>query len=404
MRQHRGLGAQRFGACETAGRCVFRARIEWRDPGGIPTQDIAKVRTGILLRGCGTRIVRAGWKDLGPALLASTDGIAQPDAMHLFPGRAARAVAATLALALASCARLGDGVRGSGTIEMDEVDVASLIGGRVSRLFVDEGEAVQAGDTLAMLDRGEVVADLEAQVALADGSLAQLRDLREGPRAAEIEAAQSALEAAKAQAKLAAAEAQRVESLFKSNVASQADVDRAEAARDAAAASRDESARRLALLEAGTRREQVTAAEKATEAARAQLAAARSRARELVLVAPITGVVLLKNLLPGEIAQPGVPVVTLGNPDSLWLRAYIAVPRLGEVKLGAPAEVTTPGAPGKRFPGRVVEIASRAEFTPRAALTEEERANLVFGVKIALAPSNGTLKAGLPAEARILSP
>jgi HlyD family secretion protein len=324
--------------------------------------------------------------------------------MLLSSGRASRAVAATLALALTACARSGGGVRGSGTIEMDEVDVASLIGGRISRLLVDEGDAVRAGDTIAVLSRGEVVAELEAQVAQTDGALAQWRDVREGPRAAEIQAAQSALEAATAQARLAASEAQRVDALFRSNVASQADVDRAQAARDAAAASRDEAERRLSLLEAGSRSQQIAAAEKAADAARAQLAGARSRAQELVLVAPVSGVVLLKNLLPGEIAQPGIPVVTLGDPENLWMRAYIAAPKLGQVKLGARAEVTTPGAPGQRFEGRVVEIASPAEFTPRAALTEEEQANLVFGVKVALAPTKGTLKAGLPADARILPP
>jgi len=319
-------------------------------------------------------------------------------------GRPSRTVAfaATLALALTACARSGGEVRGSGTIEMDEVDVASLVGGRITRLFVDEGDAVHAGDTIAVLSRGEVMAELEAQVAQAGGALAQWRDVREGPRAAEIQAAQSALAAATAQARLEAAEAQRIESLFRGNVASQADVDRAQAARDAAAASRDEAARKLSLLEAGSRSQQIAAAEKAADAARAQLAGARSRAQELVLVAPVSGVVLLKNLLAGEIAQPGIPVVTLGNPDSLWMRAYIAAPRLGQVKLGAPVEVTTTGAPGQRFAGRVVEIASHAEFTPRAALTEEERSNLVFGVKVAIAPSNGVLKAGLPADARIL--
>ena len=94
---------------------------------------------------------------------------------------------------------------------------------------------------------------------------------------------------------------------------------------------------------------------------------------------------------PARSAQPGIPVVTLGNPDSLWVRVYIAAPKLGEVKLGAPADVTTPGAPGRHFVGRLVEIATHAEFTPRAALTEDERANLVFAVKVALAPTGGVL-------------
>jgi len=320
------------------------------------------------------------------------------------PRRASRALAALLALALGSCSNPGPGVRGSGTIEMDEVDVASLTGGRLIRLDVNEGDAVHIGDTLAVLDRGEVLAELRAQVAQAERALAQWRDVRQGPRPEEIQAARSDMDAATAQARLASAEARRVESLFKSNVASQADVDRSESARDAAIARRDEAARRLALLEAGSRRELIAAAEKAAEAARAQLGAAQSRAQELVLMAPVTGVVLLKNFLPGEVVQPGLPVVTLGNPDSLWMRVYIAAPKIGQVKLGATAEVTSHGAPGQRFPGRVVEVASRAEFTPRAALTEEEQANLVFGVKLVLAPSGGVLKAGLPAEALIHSP
>ena len=320
-------------------------------------------------------------------------------------GRAPRRVfALALAIGVSSCANPGGGVRGSGTIEMDEVDVASLVGGRITRLSVSEGDRVRAGDTIAVLDRGEVVAELDAQTAEAERALAQWRDVRDGPRAAEVEAARSELAAADAEARLAAEEDRRAEELFKSRVASQADVDRAQAGRDAAVARRDEVARRLSLNEQGSRREQVAAAGKAAEAARAQLAGAKSRARELVLVAPVSGVVLLENLLAGEIAQPGIPVVTLGNPDSLWVRVYIAAPKLAQVRLGAPAEVTSPGAPGKSFPGRVVEIATHAEFTPRAALTEEEQANLVFGVKVALAPTGGALKAGLPAEARLHLP
>ncbi|HEY2954939.1 MAG TPA: biotin/lipoyl-binding protein [Candidatus Eisenbacteria bacterium] len=69
------------------------------------------------------------------------------------PGRAYRALACAIALALASCSRSGDGARGSGTIEMDEVDVASLTGGRLLELRVDEGDAVRAGDTIAASHR-----------------------------------------------------------------------------------------------------------------------------------------------------------------------------------------------------------------------------------------------------------
>ncbi|HEY6196768.1 MAG TPA: HlyD family efflux transporter periplasmic adaptor subunit, partial [Candidatus Eisenbacteria bacterium] len=132
----------------------------------------------------------------------------------------------------------------------------------------------------------------------------------------------------------------------------------------------------------------------------AQLAGARSRASELVLTAPRAGVVLLTNYDAGELVPPSSPVVTLGDPDSLWMRVYVAAPLLTKLRLGATAEVRPIGA-RQPYAGRVVSIASSAEFTPRAALTEEEQANLVFAVKLTLTRSGGALKAGLPAEARI---
>jgi HlyD family secretion protein len=125
---------------------------------------------------------------------------------------------------------------------------------------------------------------------------------------------------------------------------------------------------------------------------------------ELVLTAPSHGVVLLKNFQVGELVQPGQPVVTLGNPDSMWVRVYVAAPEIGRVRLGAHVDVIATGFGRRTFPGRVVSIATSAEFTPRAALTEEERANLVFAVKIMLDPSGGALRPGLPVDVRIAPP
>ncbi len=309
--------------------------------------------------------------------------------------------AAALAVALLASSCGGDpGIRGGGTIEMDEVDVASLTGGRLVRLRVNEGDAVRAGDTLAVLDRGEVLAELAAQAARAQSATAQFQDLVSGARPEEVLAAQAELSAAQADLRLAEANFERAVKLAAANAIPDQELDRARATRDAAGARVRAAAENLRLRETGFRRQQVAAARDAAAAAAAQLEGARSRAGELVLTAPITGVVLLRNFEPGEVVQPGAPVVTLGNPDSLWMRVYVGAPHLTRLRLGAAAEVRPVGAK-RAFPGRVVEIASQAEFTPRAALTEQEQANLVFGVKVALAPSGGALKAGLPAEARL---
>ena len=323
-------------------------------------------------------------------------------AVHRWIARPALAALFALAWTLGGCSRLDREIRGSGTIEMDEVDVASLVGGRVSRLFVNEGDSVRAGDTLAVLAHGEVAAGVLAQEAESERALALARDQELGPRAQEIRTANADRDAASATLHLSQLDLERVQALFRDKLVSQAELDRAEAQRDEAAARRGAAAERLSLLEAGYRRETVRAASEAAKAASAGLKAARSRASELLLTAPISGIVLLKNVEQGEVVGPSVPLVTLGDPTKLWMRVYIGAPRVVRIRLGDRAEVTVQGERGRVFPGRVVEIATRAEFTPRAALTEEERSNLVFGVKIALDPTGGILKPGLPADARIL--
>ncbi len=305
-----------------------------------------------------------------------------------------------LALSLAACTRDSGLIRGSGTIEMDEIDVGSFIGGRLVLLTVAEGDTVHAGDTLAVLDRGEIAAELAAQAAQAERAQSQARDLAQGARPSELIIARETLRAARADLDLAQLSYDRAEKLAKSGVTAPAELDRARATREAAQARAASAEEQVRLQEEGFRRLTVSAAKQGATAALAQLAGARSRANELVLTAPRAGVVLLVNYDAGELVPPSAPVLTLGDPDSLWMRVYVAAPLLTKLRLGAAAEVRPIGVK-QPFAGRVVSIASSAEFTPRAALTEEEQANLVFAVKLMLARSGGALKAGLPADARI---
>lgn len=312
--------------------------------------------------------------------------------------RRAAAALATLIL-IAGCSS-EPVLRGSGTIEIDEIDVASQVGGRLSRLAVAEGDSVEAGDTLAVLDRGEVVAELAAQVASAEQAQAQARDLQAGARPAEVLKARADLAAAQADLELALIEAQRAERLLEEQAISQAEADRARRSRASAEAKVNAAREALRLSEDGFRRQQVAAAGNAATAAMAQVAGARSRARELTLLAPRKGVILLRNFLEGELVPPNLPVVTLGDPDQLWMRMYIAAPLITRFKVGDEAQVTPVGSK-RSYPGHVAQIATEAEFTPRAALTEEEQADLVFAVKVVLSPSAGALKPGLPATAEI---
>lgn len=301
----------------------------------------------------------------------------------------------------AGCSRDTAWVEGSGTVEMDEVDIASLVGGRTQALTVHEGDTVRTGDTLVVLAHGEIAGNVEARAAETERAQALYRDQLRGPRQEEVRTARAERDAAATALRLAESQLRRVLGLAERELVSEAEVDRARAARDEAAARVAAAEERLALLEEGYRRGQVAAAREAAEAARGELRSSRARARELVLTAPLDGVVLLRNVEPGEVVGPGTPILTLGDPDQLWVRTYLSTAEVARIRLGANAEVRVLGWEDRVFPGRVVEIATRAEFTPRAALTEEERASVVFGVKIAMDPSGGILKPGLPAEVRI---
>jgi HlyD family secretion protein len=121
----------------------------------------------------------------------------------------------------------------------------------------------------------------------------------------------------------------------------------------------------------------------------------------MVILSPVDGIVLRKNLEVGEMANPGVPIVTLMKPSDLWVRAYVPEEEVGRIKVGSRAQVAVDAYPARRFPGRITEIASEAEFTPRNVQTRKERVNLVFRIKIAVDNPEGILKPGMPADADI---
>jgi HlyD family secretion protein len=158
---------------------------------------------------------------------------------------------------------------------------------------------------------------------------------------------------------------------------------------------------RLNLLLAGPRPHLVEAARAQVSQAQAQLALALSRLRETVITSPISGVVLRKNLEVGETANPGVSILTLVDPRDLWLRAYVPETEIGRIKLGQPARIKVDAFKDRAFAGKITEIASEAEFTPKNVQTQKERVNLVFRIKIGVENSEGILKPGMPADAEI---
>lgn len=300
-------------------------------------------------------------------------------------------------LALAAC-RGGDGpLRANGTIEVVEVDVASMVPARVVRVMVEEGDAVRAGDTVALLSLTTLPSDIEARQARVAAAQAALRDLSAGARPAEIAQAEEQVRAAVAESTRAARDLVRMSDLTARQVVSQQQLDAARAA-ETGSASRAAAAREaLRLLREGARPERVRAAEAELANARAGLAGARATAADLVLTSPVAGRILARHVEPGEVIPAGVAAVTVGETARPWVRVYVPAHSLPGIAVGSRARVTVPGHDGTAWSGRVTAINDRAEFTPRVALTEEEREDLLFGVKVEVSDSTGALKPGLPA-------
>jgi len=260
------------------------------------------------------------------------------------------------------------------------VDISALSTARVVAVRVEEGARVEAGDTLAALTQVDLDASIAAERARVATALANLRDLEAGSRPEEIARARAELSGAAAEVDRTTKDLDRVRSLVSRELASREALDHAVSAEQVARGRMQAADEALRLLQAGSRREQVAGARGALAGARAALAQIEARATDLVLTAPVGGIVLSRNAEPGEALGAGVPVLTLGETARPFVRVYLPQSVVSGLAIGAAAEVLT--GDGRRLPGRVVAINPRAEFTPRVALTESERADLMFGVKV----------------------
>lgn len=260
----------------------------------------------------------------------------------------------------------------SGTIEIREVRIASLAAGRVTRLLKDEGDTVHRGDTIAVLEQ--------------PGLTAQITQRRAQAQAAERRTAE--VSAAVADSTRAANDLARAARLRDQGILSPQQYDNLASMATAAAA----------------RLQAVRAAPIESRAAAAGVRVTEAIRDELVLLSPADGIVLTRYLDAGEAAAIGSPVVSLGVVGQPWVRAYVGERFLARLHVGQTVAIHADGVNGS-IAGRLVEIAPRAEFTPRAALTERERADLVFAIKVSYDDPSGRLKAGLPVTLEVpLSP
>jgi len=302
-----------------------------------------------------------------------------------------------------ACSSVGERVtRVSGNIEVTDAEVSFKLGGVVERRPVSEGELVRAGAMVAALESSDLREEVALRHAEVRAARATLDELLAGSRPEEIAEAEASLDLARAQADRDRREYARRDSLYEKQVASEQSFDVARAAHRVSRARVRAAIERLTLLRKGPRREDIDEARAQLDRAEHALALTETRLGYATLLAPMSGVVLSENLEVGEYAAPGTPVVTIGDLENVWLRAYVNETDLGRVKVGHQVCVTTDTYSDKVYEGRLSFIASEAEFTPKSVQTTEERVKLVYRVKIEIPNPALELKPGMPADADIL--
>jgi membrane fusion protein YbhG len=354
----------------------------------------------------------------------------------------------------------------SGNIELTQVDIAFKTSGRLIERTVNEGDVVEKGKEIARLDREQLLhqrdtataalatadaqlaesksalkwqeesmqADLQLKNADLNAAQSQLLQLQNGARPQELQQATATVAAAQSQYDGAKKDWDRAQTLYKNDDISTSQYDQFRTRFESAEANLKQVKEQANLVQAGPRAETIESAKAQVERARAALRAGQansietkrreedlvarqgdidrakaqialidSQLADTIAVSPINGIVLVKAADVGEVLAPGTSVVTVGDIEHPWLRAYIREQDLGRVKLGDKVKVTTDSFKDKIYDGHVSFVSSDAEFTPKQIQTAEERVKLVYRIKIDIDNSRGELKSNMPADAEILT-
>jgi len=343
----------------------------------------------------------------------------------------------------------------SGRIEGDDSAVAAKFSGRILEIRVREGDTVNAGDTIALLDDEQIraredqahagVSDAESKAEAAQAQIAVLQEeLRQSQllteqaqtdatgrvRQAENEvtAAEAELSRQEAAYKLAAFDRDAYVRLAETGAVSERRGVEAtssaeqQAAAVAAARRRVEAARgallvakanlsnpRIRATQAGANRKQIAQQEKEVasataklQQARAQLVEAQANRKDLIIAAPFSGTVITRAAEPGEVVNAGTAIVTLLDLSKVYLRGFVPEGQIGHVKLDQPARIYLDSNPNQPIEAYVSRIDPEATFTPENTYFRDERVKQVVGVKLQLKGAIGLAKPGMPADGEIL--
>ena len=281
----------------------------------------------------------------------------------------------------------------SGNFEADEVIVSAQQTGQLIDYDVEEGKTLTEGQKVGQIN----VEVLKLQKEQVEATIASLKEKTLNP-ADQVALIRSQLEVQRAQLAQQERELTRTQNLVRGGAATQKQLDDLSALIDQLRKqiAVTENQLKVSLTNISTQNRNVLSQEaplqKNAEAVQAQI-------NQGEIINPTTGTVLVNYALKGEIQTYGKPLYKIANTDTLTLKAYITGNQLPQVKLGQAVTVHTDAAEGEQhtYKGEITYIASKAEFTPKTIQTKDERANLVYAIKVKV-KNDGYIKIGMYGE------
>jgi len=284
----------------------------------------------------------------------------------------------------------------SGNVDVHQVELAFRVSGRIAAVKVQEGDKVSTGQVLAELDPVPFRTDVNSAKADVAQAHAQLDKTRRGFRVEEVAQARATVAQRAADLENARVTLQRQQQLVAAGLVTHQQIDDAQARvhmSDAALAAAHEQ---LTLELHGSRIEDIESQEALLASAQARLEKTQTALSDATLSAPSNGIISVRARELGAIVQAGQTVYTLTLNDPVWIRAYVAQPRLGRIKPGMSVKVTIDSMPRREYDGTVGFISPEAEFTPKTVQTEQVRDDLVYRIRVIATDPDNVFRQGMP--------
>jgi HlyD family secretion protein len=295
-------------------------------------------------------------------------------------------------LGLQSCSE-SDNYDASGNFEADEVIVSAQQNGEILSFTLNEGDQLHAGQVVGQID----ITLPQLQKAQVQASINSLKEKTSTPYA-QVELIRKQLTVQESQLKQQYREQKRTVNLLKADAATPKQLDdinaRIEQLQQEIAVTRQQV--KLSTSNVASQNRGITSEKAPLEATLKQFDEQINRGK---IINPITGLVLTKYALKGEIAVAGKPLYKIANLDTLTLKAYLTGDKLASLKIGQPVKVRIDYGKDsyKNYKGILTWISGKAEFTPKTIQTKNERANLVYAIKVSV-KNDGFLKIGMYGE------